>query len=175
MVELKPDDWLIHKAGRGWYRPNAQGYTLDPAQAGRYTHEKALSYSHPNGLDGPRDGMTIKHESEVPGAIARPPTQGEELVERVAKAIFEAEPCPPGMEVVFGWEAQKSLNGPDWVVWDKARAALSAIGDPVGGVVAGIVSDVKAYAKELEEFHSTAPSFVNGAAEMIEQKWGTKP
>lgn len=57
--------WLIHKAGRGWYRPNAQGYTSDTAQAGRYSHEDALSYSHPNGWDGPRDEITIRHESEV--------------------------------------------------------------------------------------------------------------
>ena len=57
--------WLIHKAGRGWYRPNAQGYTSSTAEAGRYSHEDALSYSHPNGWDGPRDGITIKHESEI--------------------------------------------------------------------------------------------------------------
>jgi DNA-binding NtrC family response regulator len=61
--------WLIHKAGRGWYRPNAQGYTNDTAQAGRYSHEEALSYSHPNGWKGPRDGMTIIHEDALPAAL----------------------------------------------------------------------------------------------------------
>ena len=57
--------WLIHKAGRGWYRPNAKGYTGCLAEAGRYSHEDALAYSHPNGWDGPRDNITIKHESEA--------------------------------------------------------------------------------------------------------------
>ena len=57
--------WLIHKAGRGWYRPNAKGYTGCIAEAGRYSHEDALDYSHPNGWDGPRDNITIKHESEA--------------------------------------------------------------------------------------------------------------
>ena len=57
--------WLIHKAGRGWYRPNAKGYTGCLAEAGRYSREDALLYSHPNGLDGPRDNITIKHESEA--------------------------------------------------------------------------------------------------------------
>lgn len=62
---IKPDGWLIHKAGRGWYRPQAQGYTNDTAEAGRYSHKEAMTYSHPNGWDQQRDGITIKHESEV--------------------------------------------------------------------------------------------------------------
>lgn len=71
-VEVTPEEgWLIHKAGRGWYRPNAEGYTSSPTEAGRYTHADALSYSHPNGLDGPRDGMTIKHKSEFPSLASQ--------------------------------------------------------------------------------------------------------
>lgn len=66
--EQRAAGWLIYKAGRGWYRPNAQGYTMNPAEAGRYSHADALSHSHPNGPDGPRDGLSIKHESEVLGA-----------------------------------------------------------------------------------------------------------
>lgn len=65
MSDRPEHGWLIHKRGRGWYRPNAQGYTAHSWEAGRYSHAEALGYSHPNGLDGPRDGMTIKHESEV--------------------------------------------------------------------------------------------------------------
>jgi len=64
-TEEKDCGWLIHKAGRGWYRPNAEGYTNDTEQAGRYSHADARSHSHPNGWDGPRDGITIKHESEL--------------------------------------------------------------------------------------------------------------
>lgn len=56
--------WLIYKAGRGWYRPDAQGYTNDHRQAGRYSYMDALSYSHPNGSSGPRDEITIRHESD---------------------------------------------------------------------------------------------------------------
>lgn len=67
---IGPDGWLIHKAGRGWYRPNAQGYTMNAADAGRYTYDDAMSYSHPNGIDGPRDGLTIKHESNLPSLRA---------------------------------------------------------------------------------------------------------
>lgn len=66
---VKPDlshGWLIYKARRGWYRPSARGYTSRVAEAGRYSREDALSYSHPNGLDGPRDEITIRHEREFP-------------------------------------------------------------------------------------------------------------
>ncbi|WP_423212280.1 hypothetical protein [Paracoccus yeei] len=76
MPEVPQHGWLIHKVGRGWYRPNAQGYTSSVAEAGRYSHKDALSYSHPNGWDGPRDEITIKHEGEVvqqmPGGGADP-------------------------------------------------------------------------------------------------------
>lgn len=69
--EIPQEGWLIHKAGRGWYRPNAQGYTSDPSQAGRFSHKDAMEYSHPNGPNGPRDGITIKHECEVQKYIRR--------------------------------------------------------------------------------------------------------
>jgi hypothetical protein len=59
--------WLLFKNGRGWYRPGAKGYTNEPAQAGRFTWDEAWKHSHPNGPDGPRDGITIKRESEVSG------------------------------------------------------------------------------------------------------------
>ena len=72
--------YLIHKAGRGWYRPDAQGYTLDPRQAGRYSFDEAVAHSHPNGPFGPRDGITVKNESEVDGACPAPEYAG--LVEQ---------------------------------------------------------------------------------------------
>lgn len=67
--------WLIWKDGRGWYRPEAAGYTLTPSDAGRYSWDDAWSHSHPNGLRGPRDGMSIHHECDVPGATPQPPAQ----------------------------------------------------------------------------------------------------
>ena len=70
-ADAKPiDGWLIHKSRRGWYRPNAKGYTTHPAEAGRYSLAEAMTYAYPNGLCGPRDGLTIKHESEFPPAPA---------------------------------------------------------------------------------------------------------
>jgi hypothetical protein len=56
--------YLIRKHG-GYYRPNCQGYTDSAIVAGRYTREQAKRESHPNGKDGPRDGMTFVHEDDV--------------------------------------------------------------------------------------------------------------
>lgn len=57
--------YLIRKNG-AWYRPNSEGYTISSILAGRYTLEEAESITHPNGLTGPRDGMTFVHEDNVP-------------------------------------------------------------------------------------------------------------
>jgi hypothetical protein len=59
------EGYLIFKQGGGYYRAGCHGYTLDAAEAGRFSLDKAVSYSHPNGPDGPRDGITYKHESEI--------------------------------------------------------------------------------------------------------------
>lgn len=48
--------YLIRKGG-AYYRPNAEGYTLDKAEAGRYTLAEAILHSYPNGASGPRDGI----------------------------------------------------------------------------------------------------------------------
>lgn len=49
----------------GYYRPNSRGYTGSAIQAGRYTLADAIQITHPNGPDGPRDGMTFIHEDKV--------------------------------------------------------------------------------------------------------------
>lgn len=59
------DGYLIRKGG-AYYRPLAAGYTRNPTEAGRFSLAQAESYSHPNGPDGPRDGIDYVHESEVP-------------------------------------------------------------------------------------------------------------
>ncbi len=56
--------YLINKRGL-WYRPNSQGYTSAAIEAGHYTKEEALAITHPNGIDGPRDGMFYVHIDEV--------------------------------------------------------------------------------------------------------------
>jgi hypothetical protein len=58
--------YLIRKHG-GYYRPNSRGYTTSAIVAGRYTQEQAERETHPNGPDGPRDGMTYIHENDVQG------------------------------------------------------------------------------------------------------------
>lgn len=57
--------YLIRKGGY-FYRPNSQGYTSSAVEAGRYTLEQATRLTHPNGPDGPRDGLTYHHRSEFP-------------------------------------------------------------------------------------------------------------
>lgn len=61
--------YLIRKGG-AYYRPNAQGYTYVKAEAGRYTLDQAISHSHPNGPDGPRDGITYDLDDSPPLDLA---------------------------------------------------------------------------------------------------------
>ena len=63
--DLVKREYLIFKAGRGWYRPDSKGYTSFKFDAGRYSEDEAKRITNPNGLGGPRDGMRYKHESEV--------------------------------------------------------------------------------------------------------------
>lgn len=60
----KEPKFLIRKQG-AYYRPDSCGYTLSAIKAGRYTEADAINISHPNGPDGPRDGMTYIHEGDV--------------------------------------------------------------------------------------------------------------
>lgn len=53
--------YLICKGG-AYYRPNAAGYTRDRSEAGRYTLAEAIYHSHPNGSDGPRDGISYEED-----------------------------------------------------------------------------------------------------------------
>lgn len=74
--------YLICKGG-AYYRPNAQGYTRNRSEAGRYTLEEAISYSHPNGPDGPRDGITYELDTATPS----PGFGGGDLREAIHKAL----------------------------------------------------------------------------------------
>ncbi|MCV2449403.1 hypothetical protein [Paracoccus sp. DMF] len=113
--------WLIHKAGRGWYRPNAKGYTGCIAEAGRYSHEDALAYSHPNGWDGPRDNITIKHESEV----AHQP-QPSETVAEASRLIGEARLW---LDTGFDLAGETLEYSPESIsqILDRLDAALRAL------------------------------------------------
>lgn len=73
--------YLIRKRGH-WYRPNSAGYTSSIHEAGRYTLAEAEEITHPNGHDGPRDGMSYKHVSELAALrrTAPPPSEAEKLL-----------------------------------------------------------------------------------------------
>ena len=120
MPEVPQHGWLIHKAGRGWYRPKAQGYTSRVAEAGRYSHKDALSYSHPNGWDGPRDEITIKHESEVARRTTEADLRAE--VERLRSAIHEW-----WIERIPTDDSEKALCAiaAEYYQWAPSDAALS--------------------------------------------------
>jgi hypothetical protein len=98
--------YLIRKGGY-FYRPNAQGYTISKAEAGRYTLADAISYSHPNGADGPRDGIDYLLADDIPPAV-----QSARLTEPARKAdrLGEVEPIDDDevLEAVTG-----CFNGSD--------------------------------------------------------------
>ena len=92
--ETKPgavDRYLIRKGGY-YYRPNAQGYTGNNAEAGRYTLEEAISYSHPNGPNGPRDGISYELDTTAqsqPAATVQEVRWHGERPEQVCEAIAQ--------------------------------------------------------------------------------------
>lgn len=59
MTSERASEYLIRKGG-AYYRPNAQGYTLNKEEAGRFTLDEAIRHSHPNGPNGPRDDITYE-------------------------------------------------------------------------------------------------------------------
>lgn len=76
------DRYFITKGG-AYYRPNAQGYTRDTAEAGRFTLEEAISRSHPNGPDGPRDGIRYELAPKATNTADRREAVAREIIARV--------------------------------------------------------------------------------------------
>ena len=99
MVAVTPDEYLIRKGG-AYYRPNAAGYTMNVAEAGRYSLEDAIRHSHPNGPDGPRDGIDYMpappacHQSGRTGA-------GEALDKRIFLTCVSGDGPTPYLKVHF--------------------------------------------------------------------------
>jgi hypothetical protein len=125
--------YLIRK-GAYWYRPKAQGYTINVDEAGRYTEAQAQSYTHPNGIDGPRDGMSYVHENEVPSpnkhlheAITTLQSQLAEAREALATASTTLQWLAEHSPDCMGWTGHNHENGP-WPcikeVADEISAAL---------------------------------------------------
>ena len=109
--------YVICKYG-GYYRPNAAGYTNDVTQAGRYTLAEAISHSHPNGPDGPRDGITYHLAPEV----SAPAKAGEDGVGRAHAAfVLAAAKIERGTRLdSLTMDEEKAL----------VKAVLSSIEDP---------------------------------------------
>lgn len=86
--------YLIRKQGY-WYRPNASGYTDSAIQAGRYSLEEAERYTHPNGKDGPRDGMDYVHEDDLtcPDWLAYKAAEQRGYQQGMEEAAVVAEDC----------------------------------------------------------------------------------
>jgi hypothetical protein len=122
----QPAVYLIWKQG-AYYRPKAKGYTTSAIQAGRYTLADAIDITHPNGPDGPRDGMGYVHEDEVIDAdwqayqaqaaeIARLTGDCLKLAQRFDE--FHPDPALMARIILNGMEHQHRA--------EKAEAALAA-------------------------------------------------
>lgn len=139
------DEYLIRKNGY-WYRPNAQGYTLCEADAGRFTLNEAISYSHPNGPDGPRDGITYEPApvqslprrgdvgtAEALDDLANKPVGGDfalrafNVVRCLAKAEFRSELDRCKDEAEYLMASLKDSELPDYLrlVFPEMSAALT--------------------------------------------------
>ena len=77
MADEHTREYVIRKAGY-FYRPKSQGYTGSVLEAGLYTLAQAISLTHPNGPNGPRDGLTYCLASEYP-EIAKAANAAAEL------------------------------------------------------------------------------------------------
>ena len=135
LAEDDPKCWLICKAGRGWYRPNAQGYTPFVREAGRYTLDEATRHAHPNGPDGPRDGITIHHISTLSEPVAPDPSP-EVLAlraerDRLREALeFYADKAFDGYDVsITDYGLSTELGEIIKDGGDRARAALGEKND----------------------------------------------
>lgn len=102
--------YLIRKQG-AWYRPNSQGYTGSAIQAGRYKQEEAVDITHPNGPDGPRDGMSYIHEDDVVCGDWAAYTEQAAEIERLTAFIEELRDYKP--EIHSGRQHDPQDDVPD--------------------------------------------------------------
>jgi len=108
-------EYFIRKKGL-YYGPDNRGYTDRPILAGLFTLEDAISASHPNGPDGPRDGIRYFHESECRDAdyVAHKALKARVLeLEAQIKAALDA--CDCADELVAQQEPISAASVTIWV------------------------------------------------------------
>jgi hypothetical protein len=115
MSDAPEQFYLVYKRGRGFYKPNSQGYTSQPFLAGRFKLEEARQITHPNGLNGPRDGMRFFPEARykndeivatVHAQIAQARREGREAGLREAVSALQSrlndrEFCDTGADELY--------------------------------------------------------------------------
>lgn len=87
-------EYLIRKGG-AYYRPNAAGYTNNIAEAGRYSLDDAIRHSHPNGPNGPRDGIDYMPAPTFPSE-AEWRAQSEDERYQFLKSLYAQAHSLPG-------------------------------------------------------------------------------
>ena len=116
--------YLIRKGGY-YYRSDAAGYTLSKAEAGRYTLADAVAYSHPNGPDGPRDGITYELDDIT--------AQGDDVERLLGRITCTAETSARVMRDAKNtggwWGAENTAKNFDIIAkqTDDLRAALAVM------------------------------------------------
>ena len=112
--------YLICKYG-GYYRANCRGYTSSPAEDGRYTMADAERETHPNGPDGPRDGM-----SYIPAPEPTPDPR-DAVIARLVEALEDIARQKTSGQIERTGETEFSdFEGAYDMCIEVARAALAA-------------------------------------------------
>ena len=127
------DEYVIRKDGY-YYRPNAQDYTPSIHEAGRYSLADAIRLTHPNGPDGPRDGLSYM---PAPAALTPSPRVDEGRALELARAIVKRH--YPEMPADYSGRRVK-------IVLD---ALATTPADPRVGKIEAALRDVRAWVAAL--------------------------
>lgn len=119
-------DYLIRKNGY-WYRPNSQGYTAHIRDAGHFTYMEAHTATHPNGADGPRDGMSFMKVKRAIKKFGTLRDRVPDMPPTIDRRPYDEEVYPGYLESDNDW-ASHNWEAVRWLIENhKAiRAALTA-------------------------------------------------
>lgn len=124
--------FLIKKNGY-YYRPNSKGYTSSAILAGRYTMEEAEDITHPNGPDGPRDGMSFIAEHICPDedwqaymALRTQLAEARDSALEEAAAIFDEEAKHDWGGIQYSQDVGIPISNHDQLVKSATRAEQNA-------------------------------------------------